>query len=750
MTAFRNWLVFVLFLAAAGAVEGQTIVSGRVTDSQTGESLAGVYVIWGKGSGTSTDNDGHFSFNSDEGTRTIVFRYIGYKSLTEVLDITAGNNLVLDIKLEQEAQSLDQVVVSADRMEQKRSDLTVSMDVIRSERLFRAHITDAQELITKTPGIEVLDGQASIRGGSGFSYGVGSRVLALIDGLPMMSADAGNIKWHFLPLENLSQVEIIKGASSVLYGSSALNGVINFRTADASNVPVTQFYAETGLFGAPATEEWKWWDSPRLFGSTSFSHLRKINDTDLGVGVNISSDRGYRKYNDETMGRVSVRLKHYSSRTEGLKYGINLSGGKTYKTDFVLWENALTGGLIQDTATVSRLHGYYFAADPYISLGRRGKVRHDIRLRFQGAGNRFPVRSENNAGSVSIYGEYQFWYRFSDMVSVTAGFSETWSDIRSDFFGDHNGLNLAGFAQAEVLPVSRLKVTGGVRVEQNYLDRDPDRPVPVFRTGLNFQAAKYTFLRASFGQGYRYPSIAEKHASTTLGSVRIFPSPFVRAESGWSSEAGVMQGFMIGRFSGEGDLSLFLSQSSDMIEYIFGVHQDPESGDSDLGFKATNTEHSRIYGTELEMLVSRPFGKVTATVTGGYTYIHPVEFNAITGRSTGVWLKYRRKHTAKIGFLAVSERFEAGLDIYARSKTLNIDNVFLSPLTREDILPGFFDYWQEHNRGYLLMDCSVGYSLSEALKLSVAVKNITNAEYMGRPGDIQPIRNFSLRLGGRF
>ena len=163
MTAFRNWLVFVLFLAAAGAVEGQTIVSGRVTDSQTGESLAGVYVIWGKGSGTSTDNDGHFSFTSDEGTRTIVFRYIGYKSLTEVLDITAGNNLVLDIKLEQEAQSLDQVVVSADRMEQKRSDLTVSMDVIRSERLFRAHITDAQELITKTPGIEVLDGQASIR-----------------------------------------------------------------------------------------------------------------------------------------------------------------------------------------------------------------------------------------------------------------------------------------------------------------------------------------------------------------------------------------------------------------------------------------------------------------------------------------------------------------------------------------------------------------------------------------------------------
>ena len=49
------------------------------------------------------------------------------------------------------------------------------MDIIKTAE-FETHITDAQELINKTPGIEVLDGQASIRGGSGFSYGVGSRV----------------------------------------------------------------------------------------------------------------------------------------------------------------------------------------------------------------------------------------------------------------------------------------------------------------------------------------------------------------------------------------------------------------------------------------------------------------------------------------------------------------------------------------------------------------------------------------------
>ncbi len=743
------FLAATLFLLPGVAV-AQSVVRGTVHDRQSNEPLAGAHVIFGRGSGTSTDEKGYYSFAVSPGTYSVEFKYIGYGSHTETLNINADETLELNVMLDPEAQFIDQIVVSADRMEQKRSELTVSMDVIKSEYLFRTHITDAQELITKVSGIEVLDGQASIRGGSGFSYGVGSRVLALIDGLPMMSPDAGGIKWNFLPLENLSQVEIIKGASSVLYGSSALNGVINFRTADASNVPLTTFFAEGGIYGAPRNEDWKWWNTPRLFGNLSFSHLQKFGSTDLGIGVNVTSDRSYRKYNDENLGRVSIRLKHHSSRVEGLKYGLNISGGKTFKTDFILWEDADAGALKQDTSTVSRLHSYFFSADPYVSLTRNGRVKHDIRMRLQSSENRFPVRTANNAGSFSAYGEYQFWYRISDHFNMTAGFSETWSKITSNFFGDHRGLNIAGFAQLEARPVSRLKIIAGVRVEQNILDGERDKLVPVFRAGVNWQAADFTFLRASFGQGYRYPSIAEKYATTTLGSVRVFPNPAVEPESGWSTEIGVMQGFMIGEFRGEGDLSFFFSQNSDMIEYIFGVHQDPSSGLSDLGFKATNVEQSRIYGTEMEIMMSRSFGKVNTTLAGGYTYIYPVEYNAFTNQNTDVFLKYRRKHSAKLGLTVAAGRMETGTDLYLRSKTLNIDDVFLNLATREEILPGFYDYWLGNNTGYFLMDWNIGYSLTNALKLSVAVKNVTNTEYMGRPGDIQPHRNVSLRLSGRF
>jgi len=86
------------------------------------------------------------------------------------------------------------------------------------------------------------------------------------------------------------------------------------------------------------------------------------------------------------------------------------------------------------------------------------------------------------------------------------------------------------------------------------------------------------------------------------------------------------------------------------------------------------------------------------------------------------------------------------LNLYFKSKILNIDEVFLTT----PILVGFNDYWAGHNTGYGLLDGSLCYRLNDKLNLSLAVKNITNTEYMGRPGDIQPQRNFSLRFSGKF
>ena len=740
------WLIpYILF---AQSPEG--VIRGRVYDISSGTGLSGANIILKRNVGTVAGADGRFLLKTGPGSFNLIVQHIGFKPITRNITVTLNDTLMLDLGMEQEISEIDQVVVSASRIEQKISELSVSMSLIRPDQVARGHIGDAQELINKAPGIEVLDGQASIRGGSGFSYGAGSRVLALIDGLPVMSPDAGNVRWQFLPLDQISQVEIIKGASSVVYGSSALNGIINFRTADASVQPVTRAYVESGIYDNPPNPEWKWWSKPRSFSSASVSHLQRSGQTDIGLGAFLVTDAGYRRLNDEHLARGHLKLKHRSRSVEGLFYGVSVNGGITRKTDFILWENAQSGALKHSESTAIELHSNFLTVDPFVTLWRAERYRHELKARLQHSSNRFPDAEQNNSNPVNLYAEYQFWNRVSDFFTFIAGITENYSRINSRFYGDHTFFNLGSFAQLDIQPAERLRGVAGVRLEHNTLDGVSDKLVPLFRAGLNYQAKDYTFVRASYGQGYRYPSIAEKHAATTLGSVKIYPSPNIEAEKGWNSELGIKQGISTRYFQGQVDLALFYSQNSGMIEYIFGNYPDPADGNYGFGFRAFNTEASRVYGAELEYVINKTIGNVTNILSGGYVFMYPVEYNPNTGKNTGVMLKYRRKQAASLNLVSTYRKLDMGVSLYYKSRMLNIDDVFLNELTRETILPGFFDYWQEHNKGYFLADVQTGYSFRENYQVSLVVKNVTNTEYMGRPGDIQPHRNFSLRLSGSF
>lgn len=744
-------LIFILLISnlmAAEAPDG--LIRGRVFDQESGTGLPGATIILRRNSGTTTGEDGRFELNERSGNTTLTIQYIGYKPATRNFLLSDNDTVTLEIGLEYVVAEIDQVVVSASRIEQRIAELTISMSLIKPEYLASSHISDAQELINKTSGIEVLDGQASIRGGSGFSYGAGSRVLALVDGLPIMTADAGNIRWQFLPLDNISQIEIIKGASSVIYGSSALNGIINFRTADASVNPETKFYLETGIYDRPANKNWIWWNTPRVFSSTSASHLQRFGNTDIGAGLFITNDNGYRSLNDDQLGRINFKLKHRSKSIEGLVYGANMNGGITKKTDFLLWEDALTGALKQNEETAIQLNSNFFTLDPYFSFRKNDHIKHELRGRFSSSKNRFPNSGQNDSHAMNFFAEYQFWNKFSEISALNAGLSENYSLVNSNFYGDHQAFNIGAYTQLDINPTERLKIVSGVRLEHNTLDGIADQLVPLFRAGINYKVLDYTFMRASFGQGYRFPSIAEKHATTTLGSIKIYPSPYIESEKGWNSEIGIKQGIANRYFKGQLDLAFFYSQYTNMIEYLFGIYPDPLDGSFGYGFKATNIEAARVYGFELEYTILKTIGRVNNTLNGGYVFMYPAEYNIYTKKNTGEILKYRRKHSATINLNCNYRKFDFGFSLFIKSKILKIDEVFLAELTRESFLPGFYNYWNSHNNGYLLADVQMGYSFSENYKISLVAKNITNTEYMGRPGDIQPHRNFSVRLSGKF
>ena len=66
---------------------------------------------------------------------------------------------------------------------------------------------------------------------------------------------------------------------------------------------------------------------------------------------------------------------------------------------------------------------------------------------------------------------------------------------------------------------------------------------PVFRAGLNYQLADYSFIRASFGQGYRNPSINEKYLRKDIGGVGVYPNLDIKPEKGFNAELGFKQGY---------------------------------------------------------------------------------------------------------------------------------------------------------------------------------------------------------------
>jgi iron complex outermembrane receptor protein len=223
----------------------------------------------------------------------------------------------------------------------------------------------------------------------------------------------------------------------------------------------------------------------------------------------------------------------------------------------------------------------------------------------------------------------------------------------------------------------------------------------------------------------------------------IIPNPDIQPERGWSAEMGIKQGFLLGKVTGQADLSLFLMQNTNLIEFYFGSYAEG------VGFRATNVEEAHVYGAELEFNLSRRLGAFDISASGGYTFIYPVD-NSYPNRDEVVYLKYRRMHAGKLYLVSSRKRLHLGVNLSLGSKILNIDDVFLHPATSELFLPGFYAYWQNNNTGHMVLDVIPGYRINDRFTLSFAVKNLTNTEYMGRPGDIQPHRNFSLRLSGRF
>ncbi|MCH8905402.1 MAG: TonB-dependent receptor, partial [Bacteroidetes bacterium] len=722
-------------------------ISGQVTDAETGEPVIGAAVVLDGAGGTSTDILGKYTLTTLEtGRHSILFSYLAYEVL--IKKITLAENVLynLDVALTPKIMVLDPIVVTVGKYEQKQSEVTVSMEVIKSQMIDDVNPGKMSDVLDKVPGVNVLNNQINIRGGSGWSYGVGSRVLLLVDDLPLLSADAQDVKWAFLPMENVDQIEIIKGAASALYGGSALDGIIHIRTATPGSKPVTKASITTGQFDTPKQESFKHWTTPPRMGRIQAMHSRRIKRWDLITSGNFFFNQSYRKEEEIKGGRLFMRLYRRPKDVYGFKYGLSLTGYIDTAGNFLYWQDA-ENPYLPDTNTVSHLRNNRIAIDPFIHYTTKKDSKHSLLGRIYITD--FQNDSQQESLGQVFYAEYRYQKRFEIIedysVTLTSGLVGNYTFIYSPgFYGDHRGENIALFAQLDQ-KIKKLNFSFGSRLESYKVDTFKRSVHPIFRSGIAIELAKATFLRASLGQGIRFASVAEKFTETKAGAITVFPNPNLKEETGWSSEIGIKQGYKISKLAGFLDLAVFWTEYDNLIEFIFGNY-DPNSGVEGLGFKAKNVTDARIYGFEVSTLGEWAIKKSKLRFLAGYHFITPLDLKYTPSPTdtlgTEKFLKYRHRHMAKINAAYDHRLFTFGMHLNYNSFVINIDDIFNS----DDRVKGGRAYREENQHGDLLIDAFLKFKILRSTHLSLHAKNIFNTEYMFIPGNMGAPRSYSVQL----
>ena len=649
MRAF--YLIFLFTMVPTLSILAQNgTVKGLLLDAKTEEPLiAATVAVEGTSYGDVSDFNGAFSLSLPAGRQTLVISMMGYEKTEFTVNITEGSTKTTTIKVNQLGINLGTVVVTSSQYGKNIAEETVSMNVLDKKIIQNSNSRDLGEALTKTPGVQVQDGQVNIRGGS-YSYGVGSRVAVLVDGNSLQSADLKDADLKFAPLENVEQIEVIKGASSVVYGSSAISGIVNVRTAwPTDTVPETEITTYFGAFANPRHSQLVWWEGQQPFFSGTFiNHKQKINqNVSMVAGANIDMINSYLEKNNEFRVRFSNKWKFRAKKIEGLNYGFSSN---------LMWENSDRFFLAQDMGDNAYLQlegseDRYMrtAVAPFFTL-----VRGKHRLRFDGQyfnrwrrGNGTDINA--SANGITAHPQYQMTLKRGGLQYIgTAGLPVEYSFSQSNLYqslGWVTSYNLSAYYQGEI-KVKRLSLVAGLRYEYANQQGDVIKGLPVFRSGLNYQAGKSTYLRASWGQGFRIPSIGETRIIQDLiDGVFILPNINLETERSWNLEVGVKQGFKIGSFAGYVDFAGFWQEfPENLIEYRLGLHNivDPLTGEFYVldnlvelfpgcncaqGLRPFNVEQARVAGYELGVGGKGEIGPVEVRSLIGYNYNFAANLN---------------------------------------------------------------------------------------------------------------------------
>ena len=670
MTLGRGVPLLLAIVARGLAAQSLTAaLTGTVTDSETGRPLEGAVVLL---AGTQlravTTEVGQYRLvGIPPGRYSARVTLFGYRSV-ERSDVALDSGAVhsIDFRLAKALIDLPPMVVTASRAEELPEDVPASVAVLTHDALLRYQAITVDQALPFVPGVIFNNGQMDIRGASGIAGGVGSRVLTLLDGHPILTADGGEVDFNAVPMLDLDRVEIVKGAYSALYGSNALGGVVNFITKPINPFPETIVAMHAGFYNTPA--DVRYTDAELWTEDLEVQHSRQLGDIGTRVAVRRAFSNGFEE--DGWLSRWMARAKvtwpaggpnpssayamvtseddgnHFVWDSASHPYAVSDS---TY-ADWSRAQKIMLGANINAVTSASALfqinpYGWYNSLQNHFQSGPDSRAYHRatrVGTNLQLSLNPWPKHTLTVGGDVS-----RTW--------VISNFLKVPNTSRSPTLDDG-----AVYGQDAVAFSDQVRGTVGARLDYHTATGGHAETSLSPKIGIVFKPRSWVSLRASGGRGYRAPSAIEQFVSSSMSGIQVVPNPDLHGETAWFGELGVTA--TRGRWFWF-DGALFDSEYHDLI----GPGLAPSPPFPLFSFQFQNTERARVRGLDSGVKLSLIGGLLG--LEGSYTYLDATALGGSSGP-----LPYRSRHNVTGTVTGLGGL--VGLDVRYRSR---VDSVLAYP-----------------------------------------------------------------------
>ena len=582
-----------LLRAGAAGAQGPGALAGEVRNSVTGAALEGARILLQPSSLTAitTAANGRFVIGGlAPGRYRLYTSLVGYAPDTlPAIDVPAGDTARVVVTMHAVSVSLPGIVVTASRAPERAEDAPASVAVLRGDEVIDRNVQTVDGALAFVPGVTFNgSGQMDVRGSTGSAGGLGSRVLMLVDGHPALSGDGGELIWEALPLLDLDQVEVVKGAASALYGSNALGGVVNLVTTPIGDHPETVGRTHIGAYDLP--NRFDFTDRTLTTQGIMLQHSRPLGPVGARLVLARETSDGFEQ--NGQYDRWFLRGKLMSPPGSRHPWDGYAMWSRNDSGDFLAWRSddqpfEVTPSSLGDHS----IYRFFLAGATATPLAHAHAVlRVSPYLNYNSNQNYFAENQDyhraTRAGSSAQLSLYT-----GGGQSIILGADGAGTRVSSNILGRPWLWDGAAFAQDEVGLGRGVTGTLGARLDYHDTSEGSSEVSLNPKLALVWRPNDRLALRGSLARGYRAASAIEQFVSSVQFGFRVIPNPALHGEHAWAGELGTSDQPLSWLRT---DATVFWTEYRDLIG--------PASAPGTLFvFQFQNVSRARVRGLDLDV-----------------------------------------------------------------------------------------------------------------------------------------------------